>query len=201
MGILLALDQITTRPEELITTGLAGFVAQLTSTEREPARLPSALASYYRVSSHLTDQSSLEEANATLSRFQSQRYAAHLVLPYCPRALGLVAHARRYGWRWHIEGVTTLAQAVVALEAGAAGVWIEVATRDVHRELAGDELCSQVARYVDDHYASKLERPVVVASDLPDLEHADRMLEFGCNHLVLSQTMWQSVVAPFSNLS
>lgn len=127
-----------------------------------------------------------------LQRVQHQLPFAQIVLPALPQSFVQMSRAARYGWKWQMEGARSLAQSAQALEAGCAGIWIQVGALDGVHELDGDELCSQVRNLVDSTPSSTTQ-PLVVATDIRDLDHVERSLQYGCDRTVVTQQIWQQL--------
>lgn len=187
-------------PELAQISGLRGVVVPISSENLVSGQLNGSLMTVHSMGLELycrftTDQIgalSSDELWNQLQRVQHQLPFARIVLPALPQSFVQMTRAALYGWKWQMEGVKSLAQAAQALEAGCAGIWIQVGALDGAHELDGDELCSQVRNLVDSH-AGAPAQPLVVATDIRDLDHVERSLQYGCDRTVVTQQLWQQL--------
>lgn len=150
---------------------------------------------YCHVARESVGAAATQDIWSLLERLQTHHWKARIILPYHPQSLELAARSVQYGWRWQIEGVKTLAAAAMVFASGAGGIWIQVGALDGFRELDGDELCSQVRSLVDEHAAASAQRPLVVATDLRDAAHVERTIQFGCDRIVVPESLWSTLAA------
>lgn len=201
MSFLLQATQPFVDVEQLNQAGLTGVVVPIPTADLQSGQLngslselrPAGLNLYCQVDRDMLDQVTAQEAWDQLAHVQSLLHTAQFTLPLHRQSLELVHRAAGYSWTWHIAGIRSVADAALALAAGARGLWIEVGTLDDSHEFGGDELCSQVRSFIDARFAHT-PPPQLVGTDLRDTDHIERTLSYGCDLVVLTETLWSGLL-------
>ncbi len=196
MALLLALTQPIIEPQVLSQPGLAGIVVPIPLADVQSGTVNASLHGVFQTGLELYCRLTAEhfatrthqEMWAQLEQLQAQLPFAKVVLPFSSPSLKLVAQSSVYGWDWHLEGATTCTQVAMALTAHTGGIWTQVDVLDSFHELDGDELCSQVRSFIDDRYI-QAKKPLVVASEIRDEDHVERTLVYGCDRIVVGETL------------
>jgi hypothetical protein len=199
MALLLALNQPQVESEILHQSGLTGIVAPVPQADFLSGQFNASLRQvhtsgrelYCRAPAESISSMSSLDAWKNLCKLQATLPFAKIVLPFQKQSLELVEKSAAYGWNWQIEGAKTAAQVLIALTSGAGAIWIQVGSLDGFHELEGDELCSQ-ARSIIDERSTGSRKPLVIASDIRDLDHTERTISYGCDRIVIDEALWSS---------
>ncbi len=200
MAFLLTIDTSITEVSALNDPGLTGVVVRMPATDLLTGKfnasfhqiLERELELYCQVTLKSMGTISTQEMWVQLERLQAQFHRARIVLPFHKQSLELVKRSVKYGWNWHVEGVTDAVSVTKVLAAGAGGMWIRVGELDEQHEQMGDELCSKARSIVDELFSTE-RKPLVVATDVRDADHIERTVLYGCDRLVLTDGVWTAV--------